>query len=623
MPEALLLCACPCGCANSTSIPNAGSAALARHARCDACGQPEHLATNPGHLARGADDETSPLLRPITATYQPTPEEAAATANALLESRREIWRQQWRKWQEGLPEKFRDAETQNPQVLERLKRIHDGKAGVAGLAIVGDIGRGKCLTGDALIHDPTTGLRARLEDVVLKPGHDHVMTVHPDGRLAIAPIAAKVDTGHKETLRFRLGSGREVTVTPEHPFLTLEGWRRADHIRPGERVATAARLPEPTLPVRQTEEALFHLAALVAGNGSNETRITLSSAALSSAPLSSAAPAGVESTRGCEQARLSGLLAMPAADLRIPDEVYRLPSEQLAAFLSLLWTRAEESVQRAAIIVQSHGLALDLQHLLLRFAIPSRIHSQQAHEGAAAPSAWQLSVLEEGLGAFTEVIATGEEKAGALDRLLPRGHHRGGGPRDDTQDSGAPPRTEDLWWDLVVSIDPAGVQRVFDLSIAATHSFVANDIIVHNTWLAVAYANQAIRAGYFKPSEVLFGSESELLAAAANSSFGEVEKALRRIVSGRYRMIIIDDVGRGTWLRDDMRAKVFSLVLDKFWSDNLVVVITSNLARDGLAEYVGEGAMDRLRSMTGYGGIVLDSEHMRRKVTEEMLNKGA
>lgn len=139
------------------------------------------------------------------------------------------------------------------------------------------------------------------------------------------------------------------------------------------------------------------------------------------------------------------------------------------------------------------------------------------------------------------------------------------------------------------------------------------------TFLSIAYANAAIKAGYFKPTEVLFGSESELLAGAANSSFGEVEKAIQKVISPKIKMLIIDDVGRGTWLNEAMRPKVFSLVLDKFWSENRVVVFTSNLAPAALGEYIGDGAMDRLRSLAGGASVVLDTESKRKKITEEML----
>lgn len=139
------------------------------------------------------------------------------------------------------------------------------------------------------------------------------------------------------------------------------------------------------------------------------------------------------------------------------------------------------------------------------------------------------------------------------------------------------------------------------------------------TFLALGYANLAIERGLVKPNEVLFGTEAELLAAAANASYGEVENALKRLASPSHRMVIIDDVGRGTWLREDMRPKVFMLVLDSAWRENRIVVITTNLGVTDLEEYIGGGAMDRLRSMCGYAAISLDDRGMRRQVTEEAL----
>jgi hypothetical protein len=84
-------------------------------------------------------------------------------------------------------------------------------------------------------------------------------------------------------------------------------------------------------------------------------------------------------------------------------------------------------------------------------------------------------------------------------------------------------------------------------------------------------------------------------------------------------MLVIDDVGRGTWLNEAMRPKVFSLVLDKFWSENRVIVITSNLNPAALGEYIGDGAMDRLRSLAGGASVVLDTESKRKLITAEML----
>lgn len=138
------------------------------------------------------------------------------------------------------------------------------------------------------------------------------------------------------------------------------------------------------------------------------------------------------------------------------------------------------------------------------------------------------------------------------------------------------------------------------------------------TWMAIAYANELIERNLLQPNQVLFGTESELLASAANAGFGEVEQRLKALTSRRTKMLIVDDVGRGTWLREDMRSKVFSLVFDAAWRDNKIVVVTTNLPKDKLEEEIGSGAMDRLRSMVDYKSTVLTDRGMRRRTTQEM-----
>ena len=46
----------------------------------------------------------------------------------------------------------------------------------------------------------------------------------------------------------------------------------------------------------------------------------------------------------------------------------------------------------------------------------------------------------------------------------------------------------DLYWDKIVSIKSSGVKQVYDLTIDKTHNFIANDIVVHNTSLAMNIA---------------------------------------------------------------------------------------------------------------------------------------
>lgn len=48
-----------------------------------------------------------------------------------------------------------------------------------------------------------------------------------------------------------------------------------------------------------------------------------------------------------------------------------------------------------------------------------------------------------------------------------------------------------LAWDEVISIDPAGTDQVYDLTVPGDHNFVAADVVVHNTAFALGMASHA------------------------------------------------------------------------------------------------------------------------------------
>ena len=55
----------------------------------------------------------------------------------------------------------------------------------------------------------------------------------------------------------------------------------------------------------------------------------------------------------------------------------------------------------------------------------------------------------------------------------------------------------DLYWDRVVEVVPAGEEEVYDLTVEGTHTFVAEDLVVHNSH-AAAYALIAYQTAYVK-----------------------------------------------------------------------------------------------------------------------------
>ena len=298
-------------------------------------------------------------------------------------------------------------------------------------------GSGKCLTGDSLVVDPVTGVPHRLDAVVADPALGAVFTLCGT-TIRCAPITDKVDSGVQPTVRVELASGRRVTVTPHHPFLLPDGWRPAHAIAVGEAVAVAARTPFPRRPVRVCGSALVALAREVA----------------------------------------AGPAAMPAA-------VYRLPADQLAWVLALLWQPGEGGPGDGGMLA-NEALARAVQHLLTRFAVATRIWP-------CGGGRWRVTVTG---------VAPGDRA-----------------------------------WDEVVAIVPAGERRVWDLCVEPTRCFVADDVVVHNTTTALLAAGTLARA--LRP----VGKRVALVDAnTAQSSIGTV---LQRPARGSVLDLVRSDVDEG------------------------------------------------------------------------------
>jgi intein/homing endonuclease len=240
-----------------------------------------------------------------------------------------------------------------------------------------------------------------------------------------------------------------------------------------------------------------------------------------------------------------GVSPVKAPEKVVPDVVFQLPNDQLARFLANFWM-CDGSVTKDGdphIALASRRLVEQLQHLLLRFGMQSRVREVRVKYLDGHRLAWHLRVYGSSRSAFAERIPLWGEKARRLKQAaakeqrnyagLPRlamqlesalrqlyeQSSANGGPdfRDVARVRGGSYKfqfthlrahgtrainrtafdafcctfgvaarfswiwSDDLFWDPVVSIRPAGLRRVYDLAVEPTHSFIANDIVVHNT----------------------------------------------------------------------------------------------------------------------------------------------
>ena len=87
-----------------------------------------------------------------------------------------------------------------------------------------------------------------------------------------------------------------------------------------------------------------------------------------------------------------------------------------------------------------------------------------------------------------------------------------------------PYRTDYICWDRIVSIEPDGVEPVYDLTVKGLHNFVANDIVVHNSIEQDADLVMFIyRDEYYNPESDRRGEAEIIIAKQRNGPVGTVD----------------------------------------------------------------------------------------------------
>jgi replicative DNA helicase len=256
---------------------------------------------------------------------------------------------------------------------------------------------------------------------------------------------------------------------------------------------------------------------------------------------------------GCNQLKYwlkaIGLWGKKAHEKTIPELVFQLPRLQLALFLNRLfatdgWATVLASGQsQIGYCSVSETLARQVQHLLLRFGIIAALKQRRVKYKEGRRTAWQLDITDaialqtfiQEIGIFGKEVALAQVQQALSQRryqtnrdLIPvevwvqlaqakgqeswqalaqRAGIRGYSNIHVGQRALSRQRLADLatalvdqplqelaasevYWDEIVSIEPLGMQQVYDLTIPETHNFVANDICVHNTALSVQIARQ-------------------------------------------------------------------------------------------------------------------------------------
>ena len=338
-----------------------------------------------------------------------------------------------------------------------------------------DLRESGCLTADTRILRADTGAETSMGELYAEGATDVPVWALDDSlRYVQRHVTHVFATGVKPVFRLTLASGKTVRATENHPFLSYEGWTQLGDLRTGSRVAVPRHVPAPhELKTWQDDEI-----ALLAHS-------------------------------------LSGMARGP-----VPDAVFHAPKRQIGVFIKYLWVlggsvRRDVSAGGGHIcLTSSSPPVLDVvARLLLRFGISCRIRSGR--------NGFTLDVIgvDDQRRFLQEIDIHGEQTAESLallDLVRARSGNRSGaettapvwgrvgevmtaadfapinGRRVDAQSLGQVLQVldeadldleavNDVLWDSVVSVEPDGVEEVYDATVLGTHNFIANGIAVHNS----------------------------------------------------------------------------------------------------------------------------------------------
>jgi replicative DNA helicase len=424
--------------------------------------------------------------------------------------------------------------------------------------MLADLRESGCLTADTKVLRADSGSEVTMGQLLLSNERNIPVWSLDQGLRMVPSVMTRVfPSGTKAVFELRLASGRSVTASANHPFLTSEGWKRLDELQVGDRVAVPRHVPQPRATISWPRDEIVMLAHLTGEGGStsrpplhyrspHEANVEAVEKAATHfgvvtrrvrqnfwwhvylrAPFRSAFPGDHPIAAWLERLGLHGLRRH---ERFVPAEVFALPNDQLALFLHHLWaTDGKVQLNPGASLPDiryrstSRRMAEAVQSLLGRFGVLSRMKA--VARGPHRP-AYELSVPgpENQLRFLRSIGSDRAEEAHVRCMVAQLSMDRADG--DGLPFGPAHFGPSDVHGDAIVSIEARGRQPVYDATVAETHNFVANGITVENSIEQDADVVMFIyREELYNPDTADRGTAEILLAKHRNGPTGKTELA--------------------------------------------------------------------------------------------------
>lgn len=393
---------------------------------------------------------------------------------------------------------------------------------------------------------------------------DYVLSLGSDLKIRPNRVSASFSTGIQPTYRITTSSGKSVVLTAEHPLYSPGGWLPAGKFHVGDFIGVPRQVG--ALGQESADLRSMRLLGYLLGDGGLTHTVPfftnadleiledfdrclpsghyLVHASNYDYRVSSGGKRGGNrllngrfkngSNAVIETCSLWGIWGKLAKHKRLPDFVFRLDNDSIAAVLCALYS-CDGTVDKSKgieIVLASEGMIDDIQSLLLRFGIFARKSYKPAKDQSGVThDSWRLVFTDTSQLVFwRDYIGFVGPKNKALSDLigLKRAHRPNGkdvipnfpiqscfdsmGKRGHKQPwadqeaynllrrsrrenvscslaqsiaakfgIGVDIAYSDIYWDTVASIEPLGNGPVWDITVEEGHNFIAEDIFCHNT----------------------------------------------------------------------------------------------------------------------------------------------
>lgn len=375
----------------------------------------------------------------------------------------------------------------------------------------GGFGTGKCVSGDTLI----SGADGRIHTIEEIYHWKRFSILAFDGNYlkAIEPNNF-IKKFSDSTIELKTCSGMKVRGTPEHPILTVDGWKRLDEISVEDEVFTASNLSEFQGKEDTLSDEFCELLGYIIGDGNitqQRTTLTIHDFKIVAHVKQLCEKLGYEfvktkSTNRCSAYTIKnenlkerlidlGLWGRTSHTKKVPAELFKQTNKKIAKFLNGLFTcdgtiyamRRKDrpigsTIYGLSYCTVNERLAREVGLLLSRFDIPYSIRERKVkYKNEYDHKAFEVNIARwQGKKTFCELI--GMEKAKNLQEIV----------RKKELDSVTMTIFDShCVKDKVKSINKREGTWVYDISVPELHNYLANGIVCHNTYFAMTFPKWA------------------------------------------------------------------------------------------------------------------------------------